>query len=276
MRGEFVDVGGVRLYYYAAGTRGAGEPLVLVHGLFTSSRLWAGVVPCLPAGHRTVILDLLGHGRSDPPTADSDLSVTGHAARLVALLDALGAEQVCLAGHGIGATVAQALAVLHPARVTRLALFNAVPLGEAGTAAGHLLRALLPTAGAVPGPVLLGAVRRRLAAGYPETARTNRQLEHFLRPFAGPAGRTTLVEQLRALADGGDTALAEQPMRTGMPTVVVAGESDPVASLDDARALAERIPGATLEIVEGGGHYTPEESPERTATAIRHLLERPL
>ena len=36
MRGEFVDVGGTRLYYYAAGTRGAGEPIVLIHGFRTS------------------------------------------------------------------------------------------------------------------------------------------------------------------------------------------------------------------------------------------------
>jgi pimeloyl-ACP methyl ester carboxylesterase len=245
MRGEFVDVGGVRLYYYAAGTRGAGEPLVLIHGLFTSSRLWASVVPCLPPGHRTVILDLLGHGRSDPPTPPSDLSVAGHAARLVTLLDTLGVTRACLAGHGIGATIAQAVAVLHPTRVTKLALFNPVPLGDGATAAGTLLSALLPTAGAVPGPLLLGAVRRRIAAGYPTTPRTDRQLTHFLRPFQTPAGRDAMVDQLRALAAGGDAELAAKPM-PAIPTVIV-GDS---------------------------GHYTPEESPEFSATTIRHLLEQ--
>ena len=41
MRGEFVDVGGVRLYYYAAGTRGGGDPIVLVHGSFGDHTAWA-------------------------------------------------------------------------------------------------------------------------------------------------------------------------------------------------------------------------------------------
>ena len=45
MRGEFVDLGGVRLYCYAFGSRGAGDPIVLVHGAFTSSHLWQDVLP---------------------------------------------------------------------------------------------------------------------------------------------------------------------------------------------------------------------------------------
>ena len=73
MRGEFVDVGGARLYYYAAGSRGAGEPIVLIHGFPTSSHLWRDVVPLLPTGRRVVVLDLLGYGRSDPPM-ERDLS----------------------------------------------------------------------------------------------------------------------------------------------------------------------------------------------------------
>ncbi|MEX2325322.1 MAG: alpha/beta fold hydrolase, partial [Gemmatimonadaceae bacterium] len=60
MRGEFVDVGGVRLYYYAAGTRGGGDPIVLLHGFATSSVLWRGLIPLLPPGRRIVAADLLG------------------------------------------------------------------------------------------------------------------------------------------------------------------------------------------------------------------------
>ena len=69
MRGEFVDLSGVRVYCYAFGSRGAGEPIVLVHGAFTSSHLWQDLLPRLPKGHRVLVLDLLGHGRSDPPGA---------------------------------------------------------------------------------------------------------------------------------------------------------------------------------------------------------------
>ena len=89
VRGEFIDLDGARLYYYAAGTRGAGEPVVFLHGFPTSGHLWSDVIPLMPAGHRLVVLDLLGYGRSDPPDG-RPLTLRAHAERVVALLDALG------------------------------------------------------------------------------------------------------------------------------------------------------------------------------------------
>ncbi|HWZ58120.1 MAG TPA: alpha/beta fold hydrolase [Gemmatimonadaceae bacterium] len=273
MRGEFVDVGGARLYYYAAGTRGAGEPLVLLHGLFTSSHLWSGVAACLPLGHRTVILDHLGHGRSDPPSPDAALGIAGHADRALALLDALGIRRACLVGHGLGAEVAQAIAVRHPARVTRLALINAAPLGAERALADRLLRALIPSAGALPGPLLLGALRRRIAAGYLDADRGARAIDHYLRPFATPTGRDVIVAQLKALADD---ELTDDIAQITVPTIVATGDADPVATPAVAQALAARIPGATVASIGAVGHYAPDESPEHTMRAIRHLLERPL
>jgi 2-hydroxymuconate-semialdehyde hydrolase len=274
VRGEFVDVGGARLYYYAAGTRGGGDSLILLHGLFTSSHLWAGVVACLPLGHRTVILDHLGHGRSDPPPAGAPLGIAGHAARTVALLDALGIKSACLVGHGLGAEVAQAIAIHHPDRVTRLALINAAALGAERALADRLLRALMPSAGALPGPLLLGALRRRLAAGYLDADRGARAIEHYLRPFAGPTGRDVIVAHLKALAEEDDTELAEGLDQITVPTVVATGDADPVATPALAEALAARIQGATVEPIGAVGHYAPDESPEHTMRAIRHVLER--
>jgi pimeloyl-ACP methyl ester carboxylesterase len=95
VRGEFLDLGGVRLYYYAAGSRGAGEPIVLVHGFPTSGHLWSDVVPLLPEGHRVVVLDLLGFGRSDPPRGHA-VDIRAHAERLVAVLDHLGINYACV------------------------------------------------------------------------------------------------------------------------------------------------------------------------------------
>jgi pimeloyl-ACP methyl ester carboxylesterase len=49
MRGEFVEVGQYRLNYYAAGTRGQVDPIVLIHGFPTSGHLWSNLVSLLPA-----------------------------------------------------------------------------------------------------------------------------------------------------------------------------------------------------------------------------------
>ena len=116
MRGEFLDLSGARIYYYAAGTRGAGNPVVLIHGFPTSSHLWNDVVPLMPAGHRIVVVDLLGYGRSDRPHGRG-VDVAAHAERIAALLDELHIDRACVVGHGMGGGVAQWLAVRHASRV---------------------------------------------------------------------------------------------------------------------------------------------------------------
>lgn len=257
MRGEFVDVGGARLYYYAAGTRGAGEPLVLIHGCLTSSHLWSGIIACLPAGHRTVIVDLLGHGRSDPPDG-RPLTVQAHADRLVLLLDNLGIDRACLVGHGFGATIAR----LIPApRVSRLALLNAV-------SPGRRLPAPLRGARYLPAAVLIRLVRSRIASGYCDANRANRSLDHYMRPFLAPGGHVVIAAQLAAVAD-------QSPVESHIdaPTAIIAGVNDPFVSVNEAKALQAAIPGATLEVLPDA-HYAPEESPERVAHIITQLLER--
>jgi pimeloyl-ACP methyl ester carboxylesterase len=255
MRGEFVDVGGARLYYYAAGTRGAGEPLVLIHGCLTSSHLWSCIIPCLPAGHRTVIVDLLGHGRSDPPAGRS-LTARAHAERLVQLLDALNIERACLVGHGLGGAIAR---MVPAERVSRLALLN-VPRDQRLPASFRGIR-FVPTA------LLIPAVRSRLARGYCDPERANRSLDHFMRPFAVPGGQAVLKAQLAALA----TAEPAQEIR--VPTALIAGGNDPFVAVDEVQALQDTIPGATLE-VSTDAHYSPDESPEFVARVITELLTR--
>src|SRR4026209_1192362 len=128
MRGEFIDVNGARLYYYAAGSRGAGEPVVFLHGFPTSSHLWTDVVPLVPKGHRVVVVDLLGYGRSDRP-AGRGVSRPGpgdrrRGARVVGLLDELAINYACIVGHDVGGGIAQTMAVRWPTRVSRLMLVN--------------------------------------------------------------------------------------------------------------------------------------------------------
>src|SRR5690348_870952 len=125
MRGEFLDLSGARLYYYAAGTRGVGIPVLFIHGFPTSGHLWSEVVPLMPRGHRIVVLDLLGYGRSDRPLKRA-VDVRAHAERVVAFLDELRIQRACVVGHGVGGGIAQSLAIRHPARVSHLCLIDSV------------------------------------------------------------------------------------------------------------------------------------------------------
>ncbi|HKO17105.1 MAG TPA: alpha/beta hydrolase [Gemmatimonadaceae bacterium] len=273
MRGEFVDLAGARLYYYAAGTRGAGEPVVLLHGFPTSSHLWTEVVPLVPPGHRVVVVDLLGYGRSDRPEA-RPVGIRTHAQRVIELFDQLGINYACVVGHDIGGGIAQCLAVRHPQRVSRLCLVDSVAFDAWPTRDVKLARAMLPLTRHLPTTWLLSILRSDLLRGYVDHERGARSIELYVRPFASPEGRDAFMQHLLALNSADTIALAPRLKDIVAPTAIVWGEHDPFLPLSLGRRLQRAIPGATLQVVPGARHFTPEDAPRRIAEALAELLNR--
>jgi pimeloyl-ACP methyl ester carboxylesterase len=273
MRGEFLDVGGARLYCYAAGSRGAGEPIVLLHGFPTSSHLWTRVVPLLPSGHRVVVLDLLGYGRSDRPLG-RDVSIRGHAERMIAALDLLGINYACLVGHDVGGGIAMAMAARWPQRVSRLCLVNSVCFDEWPTREVRMAKATLPLTRHLPPTWLLSVLRGDLLRGYTDAAEGAHSIDRYVKPFAGAEGRDAFVAHLLAL-DAAETAALEPRLASFVqPTAIVWGAHDPFLPPALGRRLQDAIPGASLDVIPDARHFTPEEAPEHVADAIEQLLAR--
>lgn len=272
MRGEFVDLSGARLYYYAAGTRGAGEPIVLLHGFPTSGHVWSDVVPLLPAGHRVVVVDLLGYGRSDRPLAHA-VSVDAHADRIVQLFDELRIDRACVAGHGLGGGIAQSLAVRHKARVSKLCLVASLSFDAWPTMRARGVHAIAPVGRVVPPAALVRVVRRALARGYRSAARAARSIDLYLRPFASPEGRDAMVAHLRALTSNENAALAGRLSEISAPTTIVWGAHDRITPVDESSRFERAIPNATRVVIDAQ-HMLPEEDPRAVADAIAALLRR--
>jgi pimeloyl-ACP methyl ester carboxylesterase len=273
VRGEFLDLSGARLYYYAAGTRGAGEPVVFIHGFPTSSHLWSDVVPLMPAGHRLVVLDLLGYGRSDRPLTRG-VGVHAHAERVVQMLDELHIERACIVGHGVGGGIAQSLAVRHAQRVSHLGLIDSVAFGGWPTVGARMARASLSLTRFLPPRAFLAALRATLPRAYADPARAAHSIDLYLRPFDDPEGRDALVAHLRAMTSAETASLASELSKVAAPTAIVWGQQDRVVSIVLAHRLQQAIHGATLDIVPGVRHFTPEEAPRQVADAIAGLLRR--
>ena len=271
MRGEFVDVDGARLYYYAAGTRGAGEPVIFLHGFPTSGHLWSDVVAQMPPGHRLVVVDLLGYGRSDPPGIRA-LTLYAHAARVVGLLDALGIASACVVGHDLGGGVAQALAVHWPLRVTRLALIDSVAFRGWPTRDVRIARAFLALVRHLPTHWLLPIARAALERGYYDGAHAAHSIDKYQRPFNSDDGRGVLLDHLAALDARETEALGARLGDIAVPTAVIWGSHDPFLSLSLGTRLAASIPGATLDVLSGARHFTPEEEPREVAEILERLL----
>jgi pimeloyl-ACP methyl ester carboxylesterase len=273
VRGEFIDLDGARLYYYAAGTRGVGEPVVFLHGFPASGHLWTDVIPLMPAGHRLVVVDLLGYGRSDPPLGRS-LTLRAHGERVVALLDALGIDRACIVGHDLGGGIAQSIAIEAPSRVSRLALVDSVAFSAWPTRDVRFARALLRVARNIAPQWLLAILRADLERGYADPARAAHSIERFVRPFAGTEGRAAFMQHLQALDSRETRALAPRLGAITAPTAVLWGAHDPFLSVKLGRKLAAAIPGATFEVIQGARHFTPEDAPRPVADGIAALLAR--
>ena len=258
-----IQVGEVRL---RTSVRGSGRPLLLITGLGASLELAEAFEQELAARGRQVIsFDAPGIGGSTPYR--SPRRMPGLVRTVVGLLDALGLDEVDVFGVSLGGVVAQQLAHQAPHRVR-----------------GLVLAATAPGVGGMPGApsALLGlATPRRYRdvehylqiAGriYGGMARTDpHQLLHTVLGRVRPPSVIGYVGQLYAIA-GWTSMPWLHTLR--QPTLVLAGDDDPIIPLVNGRILAWRIPGAKLHVVRGGGHLFILERPAEMAGLVTSFLE---
>ncbi len=228
------------LYFHE---RGAGPPLLLVHGVMVSGAMFDAVVDPLAARHRVIVPDLRGHGRSRtlPPPFDAATL----AADLARLLDHLGVRSTAVVGYSQGGAIAQALVLDHPARCHRLVLactyaFNLATVREKleGHAAPLLLRAL----------GMRRFAKLVFAVGL-EGASADRKA--WLTRLMGEQDRDAMLRAWReVMAFDSRPRLAE----IRCPTLVLAGASDTAVPFHHARMLHDGIAGSRLEVIEGANH----------------------
>jgi pimeloyl-ACP methyl ester carboxylesterase len=273
MRGEFVDIGGTRLYYYAAGTRGGGDPIVFLHGFPGSAHSWRLLVPLMPEGRRLVLADLAGCGRSDAPASDCR-TVDGHARLVRGLMDDLRIARAALVGHAVGAAVALEVARLDAVRVSALVALAPVACGAWPRGMGRLARAAAPLARFVGPAALASFLHGSALRGYADRERGRRSLDRALRTYRS---RLTAASFTAHLALPRSAAAAVRPPEPGavqLPTAVVIGSADPFMPRASAERLQAMIPGATLHVIEGARHFVAEDAPEQCARVIGEVLGR--
>jgi pimeloyl-ACP methyl ester carboxylesterase len=90
----------------------------------------------------------------------------------------------------------------------------------------------------------------------------------------GADGRDALVAHVRALTSGDTRELGGHLAHIHVPTAIVWGQHDRVIPLWVGKRLQQSIPGATLDVIPGARHFTPEEAPRQVADAIARLLSR--
>jgi len=270
-KGRFVDVPGGRLHIRDSG---AGPAVLLVHGLGGQmSHFDYGIVEQLARSHRVVVVDRPGSGhslRDELTSAD----VSAQAQALAVLIDKLGLGRPTVVGHSLGGAIALTLALEHPASVGALALV--APLTHAPETAPQVFKALtietrwvrtlfawtLATPGAIVGS------KKVLAAVFaPEQAPADFAVKggglHSLRPtqFLAASRDLQAIPARMPLVQGRYAEL-------NLPLAVLYGRQDAILDWQtNGQALVDKVPGARLELVEGG-HMLPITQPQVVADFV--------
>ena len=105
--------------------KGAGDPVVLIHGLGNSHKSWTYVLENFDYSKNTIIaMDLLGFGDADKPS-DKEYTVSDHADAVVTTLDSMNIKSALISGHSMGSLIAAEVAVQRPDLATKLVLLGA-------------------------------------------------------------------------------------------------------------------------------------------------------
>jgi len=261
---QYCSVDGHRLAFVRAG---AGEPVVLVHGITTSSFIWDDVLPILSERYDTIAVDLLGCGSSDRPVP-ADYSIDAHSTRLLGLINALGLDRCHLVGHDIGGGVAQIFSVRHQEMVSSLTLVNTVgydywPVQPIVAMRTPVLRQI---AMATLDLGMLGLIIRK-GVHFKERI-TPDVLERFRREISAPGARRAFLALVRSLNNSQLMAIAGELQNLAMPVLIIRGERDPYLSPEIARRLHKEISGSRLVRIATGGHFVQLDEPRLVAKTI--------
>ena len=118
---------------------GQGQPVVLIHGVGLNKEMWGGQIVGLANDYRVIAYDMLGHGQSRVPAADTPLE--GYADQLAELLEHLQIQQATVIGFSMGGLVARAFALNYPQRLAALVVLNSVFNRTPEQSAGVIARA---------------------------------------------------------------------------------------------------------------------------------------
>ncbi len=270
-----VTLGDVSMAVVQDGPR-EGPPVLLLHGEPTWGFLWRTVAAHLTtAGHRVIVPDLVGFGRSDKPVDPADHNVNAHLAWLHTLLERLGLQRITLVGHDWGGIFGLRLLADAPERFARAVLTNTfLPDGsEPMPELWQQFREMVRTAS----PLDVGRiVEAGTSSGLDAVTRTA-----YNAPFPDESYKAGVRALPDLVADSPDHPEAEANRRAWrrlasvqVPVRCAFGADDPITRGAD-QLLAERLPGAAGRDharIEGASHFVQEDAPRELAKVIDRFV----
>jgi haloalkane dehalogenase len=267
---NYRDWNGLRLAHV---DEGRGSPVVMLHGEPTWGYLWRKVMPpLLEAGHRCVVPDLPGFGRSDKPVDDGWYSFERHAASVVDLLDQLDLSGTTIVVHDWGGPIGLWVAAVGaPERIDRVVAMNTGMFNGHQQMSDNWLhfRDFVASNHDLPiEPLIQGATVTDLDES---------TVAAYTAPFPGPeykAGARAFPPMIPMSPDAAGAAEGQATMdffqQDDRPSLLLWGDSDPALPLDPVGRLVQALfpTAGPLTVIEGASHFLQEDRGEHIGRII--------
>jgi haloalkane dehalogenase len=287
---NYLQIGDYRIHYLDEGPRDA-APVLLLHGEPTWSYLYRNMIAVLTAaGHRVIVPDLIGFGRSDKPADESDFSYTLHVDAMVEFIQRLDLKDATFFGQDWGGLIGLRVVAAEPDRFARVVVSN-TGLPSAGGLRGWIGYPLFKLAVWWIGPITLEELRadtsflRWVAYSYHVEELHIGQLMSFLggdeamhaayeAPFPDrryKAGAQIMPYLVPSQLRENEAVWLEVFEHWEKPFLVAFTDSDPITAGGEQTFL-ERVPTAQNVTIEGAGHFVQEDAGPELAALINDFI----
>lgn len=256
-----VDVLGQKIRYHETGQ---GPNLIFLHGLGSSSEIWAANIGPLAEKYHVYAVDQIGFGRSDKPLIDYKIQT--FVEFLQGFMQAAGISKASLVGNSLGGWIAADFAAQHPEMVDRLVLVDAAGMRPVG-GMGKLPVDLNPSS--------LVSMRQIMEhVVYDKQFVTDALVRHAFEAHLRNGDGYT-IEQTLAGVFAADQFEDEKARNIHAPTLVLWGHDDALIPLSSAERFQKAISGAKLVVLNQCGHVPEIEKPQEFNQALLDFLGSP-
>lgn len=255
---------GISLYYEVYGE---GEPLVLISGLGGDHTFWNASIELLSSKYQVIVFDTRGIGKTEAPKGPYSMEL--FADDLAALLDALQISKANVLGFSMGGNIALAFTLKYPQRVAkliiaasyatmshqvRLFLDAVLSVYEGGATSRQMFELIAPWLFSMP---FLSVPNHSIYLEYDEN-------DPDQQPFYAWKNQYLAMQSFDVVA---------QLSKIKVPTLILAGEDDRLAHLEDSILLVDKIENAILKTISKSGHLINYEYPDLFHNYILEFLQ---
>lgn len=265
----YAEIKGRRLFYEE---HGDGFPVLFGHSYLWDAEMWRPQVEELSRTYRCIVPELWGHGRSDA-LPEIPYSIEALAGDHMALIDALGIDRFAVVGLSVGGMWGTHLALMDPGRVRALVLMDTFTGPEPPGARSRYFGMLdmVEQAGAIPAPLADSILPLFFS---PDTLEKRPELVSGFRESLlsiPPVRIPSIVALGRAIFSR--RSILERSAAIGVPVLIAVGGDDRARPPDEARAMAEVMQNARLEVIPRAGHVCNLEQPGKVTAILGDFLE---